>query len=63
MTGLGRASLGPVDRSIGVAAHVVGDLDTADRHLIAAAEQARAMGAVPHEARAMHEPCCRVARP
>ncbi len=53
MTGLGRASLGPVDRALGVAAHVAGDLGEADRLLAAASEQCRAMGAVPHMARAL----------
>lgn len=55
MTGLGRASLGPVDRVMGVAAHVAGDLDTADRLLASAVEQAQAMGAIPHVARALHD--------
>jgi hypothetical protein len=55
MTGLGRATLGPIDRFIGVAAHVAGDLDAADRYLTAAIEQSRMMGAVPHLARALND--------
>ena len=54
VTGLGRASLGPVDRFIGVAAHAAGQIDLAEHHLVAAADQARAMEAWPHLARA---PC------
>ena len=55
MSGLGRASLGPVTRFVGLAAHVAGDLDAADDLLRAAAEQAHDIGAVPHEARALHD--------
>ena len=55
MTGLGRASLGPADRFIGVAAHVAGNLELADEVLAAAVEQARSMGAVPHVARALFD--------
>jgi len=55
MTGLGRASLGMVDRYIGVAAHVVGELDLADVHLVAAIDLARRIGAIPHEARALFD--------
>ncbi|MGD9705031.1 MAG: hypothetical protein AB7V74_21760, partial [Acidimicrobiia bacterium] len=53
MSGLGRASLGPVTRFVGVAAHVSGDLDGADALLAMAVEQAYDIGAVPHEARAL----------
>jgi len=55
MTGLGRASLGPADRFVGVAAHVAGDLQLADEALAAAVEQARSMAAVPHVARALFD--------
>ena len=55
MTGLGRASLGPADRFVGVAAHVAGDLRLADEALAAAVEQARSMAAVPHVARALFD--------
>jgi hypothetical protein len=55
LTGLGRASLGPVDRYMGVAAHMTGDLADAERLLRAAAKQARWMFAVPHEARALFD--------
>jgi DNA-binding SARP family transcriptional activator len=53
VTGLGRASLGPVDRYIGVAALTAGDFDRADAHLGRAVEQARDVGAAPHVARAL----------
>lgn len=55
MSGLGRASLGPVSRFAGVAAHVCGDLERADALLAQAAEQSHDIGAVPHEARALHD--------
>ena len=55
LTGLGRASFGPVNRYIGVAAHVAGELDEAERLLRASAKQSRWMFAVPHEARALFD--------
>jgi hypothetical protein len=55
LTGLGRASLGPVNRYMGVAAHLAGDLDEAERLLRASAKQARWMFATPHEARALFD--------
>jgi tetratricopeptide (TPR) repeat protein len=55
ITGLGGLSIGPVRRFVGVACHVAGDLDAADRHLIGAAEEARALGAAPHVARALRD--------
>lgn len=55
MSGLGRASLGPVARFAGIAAHVAGDLDRADLLLTMAAAQSREIGAVPHEARALYD--------
>ncbi len=55
VTGLGRASLGPVDRFIGVALGVAGDVDGAVGHLEAAAALARQSGATAHEARALHD--------
>jgi len=55
VTGLGRASLGPSDRIIGVAAHLVGDYDKADHHLTASADLCRRIGAVPHYARSLFD--------
>ncbi|HEX2578765.1 MAG TPA: hypothetical protein VHK88_20645, partial [Aquihabitans sp.] len=55
VTGLGRASLGPVDRFIGVAAGVVGDHELAVESLRAAVALARRAGATAHEARALHD--------
>ena len=55
ITGLGRASLGPLDRFIGLAAFQAGDLDLADELLAAAVAQSQAMIAVPHAARAMYD--------
>lgn len=55
MSGLGRASLGPVSRFAGVAAQVSGDLDRADKLLAMAAEQSHDIGALPHEARALFD--------
>jgi DNA-binding SARP family transcriptional activator len=55
ITGLGRVSLGPLDRFVGVAAAAAGDLDVAIEHFARAEDQARRLGAVPHVARAMWE--------
>jgi hypothetical protein len=55
VTGLGRASLGPLDRFIGVAAFMAGDLQLADQLLAGAVAQSQAMMAVPHAARAMFD--------
>jgi hypothetical protein len=55
VTGLGRASLGPVDRFLGVASSVTGDVDDAVRYLRAAIDLAGRSGAVAHEARARHD--------
>ncbi|MBI5087643.1 MAG: AAA family ATPase, partial [Actinobacteria bacterium] len=55
VTGLGRASLGPIDRVLGVAAHLAGELELADELLSAAAAQSRAMHATPHLARALFD--------
>lgn len=55
VTGLGRASLGPLDRFIGVAAFMAGDLQLADQLLAGAVAQSQAMMAVPHVARAMYD--------
>ncbi|MCU1359920.1 MAG: hypothetical protein JWN99_1209 [Ilumatobacteraceae bacterium] len=55
ITGLGRASLGPIDRFIGLAAFLAGDLPLADQLLDAAVRQAQAMYAKPHIARAMYD--------
>lgn len=55
ITGLGRASLGPLDRYIGLAAFLAGDIDLADELLAASAAQARSMMAVPHVARALFD--------
>lgn len=54
-TGLGGACLGPISRYVGVAAHLTGDLDTADALLRRAEDQARALGAVPFVARALRD--------
>lgn len=53
VTGLGRVSLGPLDRSLGVAAMTVGDLDAADDYLERSEAQARALDAAPHVARTL----------
>jgi hypothetical protein len=53
ITGLGRVSLGPVDRYVGVAAIASGALDRADEALQCAVEQARRLHAAPHIARAL----------
>ncbi|MGE0000165.1 MAG: BTAD domain-containing putative transcriptional regulator, partial [Ilumatobacteraceae bacterium] len=55
VTGLGRASLGPIDRVLGLAAYLSGDLDLADELLSSAIAQSRAMHARPHVARALFD--------
>jgi len=55
ITGIGRASLGPVDRFVGVAAATVGDRELAVEALRAAVDLARRTGAVAHEARALDD--------
>lgn len=55
ITGIGRASLGPVDRFVGVAATTLGDDELAVDALRAAVATARLTGAVAHEARALDD--------
>jgi hypothetical protein len=55
VTGLGRASLGPLDRPLGVAAHLAGQTELADELLRSAIKQSRWMHARPHLARALFD--------
>jgi DNA-binding SARP family transcriptional activator len=53
--GLARATLGPMARYAGIAAHLEGDLDTADELLARAEQRCRVLAARPHLARTLHD--------
>jgi DNA-binding SARP family transcriptional activator len=53
--GLARATLGPMARYAGIAAHLEGDLDTADELFARAEERCRDLVARPHLARTLHD--------
>jgi DNA-binding SARP family transcriptional activator len=55
ITGLGGVGIGPVRRYVGVAAHLVGDLDAAIEHLTLAAAESERHGSRPFTARAHHD--------
>ncbi len=55
ITGLGGTGIGPVTRYVGVAAHLTGDLDAADRLLRRAHDEAVAIGSPPHRAKALRD--------
>jgi hypothetical protein len=55
VNGMARATLGPIARYAGLAAHVAGENDAAEVLLATAEHQSRAVGAFPYLARALHD--------